>query len=148
MPRWCPVCRQPSIVGHGRRPKQAHDEQHDWIWVRRGRCPACKKTFTILPAWSAPHGHYSYCCRQEAWEAHCEGGGGWEQSAPHCKDPARLPDASTLRRWAFRKLVSLWFWIKTGLGAILSPTLFTASTILAWDFAAAGHILRLEANSP
>jgi hypothetical protein len=37
---------------------------------------------------------------------------------------------------------------KTELGAILSPILFTAPTILAWDCAAAGRILRLEANSP
>ena len=22
--------------------------KHDWIWVRRGRCPPCKKTFTVL----------------------------------------------------------------------------------------------------
>jgi hypothetical protein len=32
----CPVCEHGSIVGHGRR-KQAHDEYHDWIEIRRGR---------------------------------------------------------------------------------------------------------------
>jgi hypothetical protein len=68
MPRWCPVCRQPSITGHGRRRQQAHDDQHDWICVRRSRCPLCKQTFTVLPTWSPPYGHYSYCCRQQAWE--------------------------------------------------------------------------------
>jgi Domain of unknown function (DUF6431) len=146
MPRWCPVCQQASIVGHGRRRKQAHDGEHDWIGVRRGRCPLCKKTFTILPIWSPPHGHYSYCCRQAASE--WGESGGWEQSAPHCKDPCRLPDPSTLRRWACRKLISLWFWVKTGLGALASPDFFNAPTILAWDFPAAGRILRLEANSP
>ena len=36
--RRCPVCEQDSIVGHGRRRKQAHDEHHDWIGIRRGRC--------------------------------------------------------------------------------------------------------------
>jgi hypothetical protein len=36
--RRCPVCEQESIIGHGRRRKQAHDEHHDWISVRRGRC--------------------------------------------------------------------------------------------------------------
>ncbi len=147
LPRWCPVCQQPSIVGHGRRRKQAHDRQHDWIGIRRGRCPLCQKTFTILPAWSPPHGHYSYCCRQEASESGSESGG-WEQSAPHCKDPNRLPDASTLRRWACRKLISLWFWMQTGFRAKASSTLFNGPTILAWDCAAAGRILRLEANSP
>lgn len=33
--RRCPICEQDSIVGHGRRRKQAHDGQHDWIGVRR-----------------------------------------------------------------------------------------------------------------
>ena len=37
-----------SIIGHGRRRKQAHDEHHDWIGIRRGRCPGCKRTFTFL----------------------------------------------------------------------------------------------------
>jgi transposase-like protein len=48
LPRRCPICGQDTIIGHGRRRKQAHDDRHDWIWVRRGRCPACKKTFTTL----------------------------------------------------------------------------------------------------
>ena len=26
-----------TIIGHGQRRKQAHDEHHDWIWVRRFR---------------------------------------------------------------------------------------------------------------
>ena len=50
--------------------------------MRRGRCPACKKTFTVLPTWSAPYGHYSYNCRQQAWDA----------SALHAT-PALLRDA-------------------------------------------------------
>ena len=54
LPRRCPSAARTSIIGHGRRRKQAHDERHDWIWVRRGRCPLCKKTFTILPTWSPP----------------------------------------------------------------------------------------------
>ena len=37
MPRECPCCRQRTIVGHGLRRKQAHDDLHDRIWVRRGR---------------------------------------------------------------------------------------------------------------
>jgi len=28
--RHCPICVQDSIVGHGCRRKQAHDEHHDW----------------------------------------------------------------------------------------------------------------------
>ena len=47
--RQCPICVQDSIVGHGRRRKQAHDERHDWIGIRRGLCNRCGKTFTFLP---------------------------------------------------------------------------------------------------
>jgi hypothetical protein len=34
--RQCPVCLCDSIIGHGRRRKQVHDEDHDWIPIRRG----------------------------------------------------------------------------------------------------------------
>ena len=48
-----------SIIGHGRRRKQAHDEDHDWIQIRRGLCSQCGKTFTFLPPFSPPYCHYS-----------------------------------------------------------------------------------------
>src|SRR5215831_20022047 len=51
--RQCPICLQDSIIGHGRRRRQAHDEYHDWIAIRRGRCNRCGKTFTFLPPFSA-----------------------------------------------------------------------------------------------
>ena len=35
--RHCPICAQDSIVGHGRRRKQAHDQHHDWIGIRASR---------------------------------------------------------------------------------------------------------------
>jgi len=56
LPRRCPRCGFDTIIGHGQRRKQAHDEHHDWIWVRRGLCRPCGETFTILPAWSPPYG--------------------------------------------------------------------------------------------
>src|SRR5438477_9458274 len=136
-----------TIIGHGRRRKQALDERHDSIWIRRGRCPVCKMTFTILPTWSRPSGHYSYGCRQQASELRSQASS-WEQSAPYCKDPDRLPDPATLRRWACRKLISLWVCATSGLAVMASPSLFSAPTILAWDCVAAGRILRLEAGSP
>jgi hypothetical protein len=46
--RLCPVCLCKSIIGHGRRRKQAHDEDHDWIKIRRGRCNLCAKTLRYL----------------------------------------------------------------------------------------------------
>ena len=57
---------QDSIVGHGRRRKQAHDEHHDWIGIRRGLCNRCGKTFTFLPPFSPPYGHYSFIARSQA----------------------------------------------------------------------------------
>ena len=85
---------------------------------------------------------YSYGCRQQAWDADAEA-----KPAPYCQDATRLPDDSTTQRWAWCRVVSLWSWM-------MMPLLWAASkflgapTILAWDLAAAGRILRLEANSP
>jgi hypothetical protein len=49
LPRQCPVCGDYTIIGHGRRLRQAHDDQHERLLVRRGVCHPCGKTFTILP---------------------------------------------------------------------------------------------------
>ena len=98
--RRCPACEHDSIIGHGRRRKQAHDEHHDWIGIRRGRCTDCKKTFTFLPALSLPYTHYSLVARCQAlrrrFVEHCS----YDQATPTLKDPDRMPDSSTLRRWA------------------------------------------------
>ena len=99
--RRCPVCERDSIIGHGRRRKQAHDEHHDWIGIRRGRCPGCGKTFTFLPLLSLPYTQYSLLVRCQALrrrfvEQHCS----WEEATPALKDANRTPDPSTLRRWA------------------------------------------------
>jgi hypothetical protein len=100
MLRRCPVCERDSIIGHGHRRKQAHDEHHDWIGIRRGRCPGCGKTFTFLPPLSLPYTHYSMLARcqalQRRFEEHCS----WEEATPTLKDPNRMPDPSTLRRWS------------------------------------------------
>ena len=32
--------------------RQAHDEAHEGIWIRRGICRGCRITFTVLPDWS------------------------------------------------------------------------------------------------
>jgi hypothetical protein len=101
--RRCPCCNQNTIVGHGRRRKQAHDQDHDWISVRRGRCPPRHQTFTFLPQFSPPYGHYSLIARSEALRRHFVEGCSWEAAAPLVKDPDRVPAASTLRRW-FRRL--------------------------------------------
>jgi len=76
--------------------------------VRRGICQPCKKTFTILPDWLTPSGHYSLLCRQQSCER-IAAGDSVEQAPAHCKDPTRLPDPSTVRRWAQRRLLAR-FW--------------------------------------
>ena len=100
MLRRCPVCERDSIIGHGRRRKQAHDEHHDWIGIRRGRCPGCAKTFTFLPPLSLPYTHYSLLARSQALRRRFEERRSWEDATPALKDPNRVPDASTLRRWS------------------------------------------------
>jgi len=148
LPRWCPFCGDRTIIGHGQRRKLAHDEVHDVIRVRRGRCPPCHKTFTILPIWSSPSGHYSFHCRKQAAERIVQQNGGWEESIPNLRDPDRLPDPCTLRRWAARRLLSLWFSFQLGLWKVLGWSFLGAPTILAWDCPAFCRILRMEAASP
>jgi hypothetical protein len=97
-----------------------------------------------MPNWLVPLGHYSLRCRQQACE-NLAAGNSVEQAAPHCKDPARLPDASTLRRWARRRMLSLWCWARV---ATARKYLFAVPTILAWDLSASCRMLRLEAKSP
>jgi hypothetical protein len=144
LPRRCPVCETATIIGHGRRFRQAHESRHAHVWIRRGLCRQCHKTFTILPDWLVPFGHYGLRCRQQACEQ-IAAGDSTEQAAPHCKDPARLPDASTLRHWVHRRVFSLWHWAKA---AAAGKYFFAAPTILAWDLSAVCRMLRLEAKSP
>jgi len=144
LPRQCPVCLEDTIIGHGLRLRQSHDDKHESIWVRRGRCGACRKTFTILPDWLVPSGHYSLHCRQQAC-AHLAAGDTAERAVPHCKAPTHLPDPSTVRRWAQRRLSSLWCWLKAG---VKDRRFLRAPTILAWDLGSLCRILPIEVRSP
>jgi hypothetical protein len=105
---------------------------------------ACRKTFTILPDWLAPWGHYSLRCRQQVCDRIAAGNSA-EQAVPYCRDPSRLPDPSTLPRWVQRRLFSLWCWARTG---ALGEHFLQTPTIVAWDLGAVCRILRLEARSP
>jgi hypothetical protein len=134
LPRQCPACSQIAIIGHGRRRRQAHDGTHDWILVRRGICKVCGGTLTVLPAWCVPGAPYSLPVRQEALQRLGEGVPA-EQAAPHCRDPDRIADGSTIRRWFWRRVESLRF-------------LRWAPTLLAWDWRAASRILIAEPISP
>jgi len=90
LPRRCPVCGNHTIVGHGRRLRHAHDDRHERIWVRRGICRPCRKTFTALPHWLAPSAPFSLHCRQQACE-HIAAGDTAEQAAPHVKTRRTCP---------------------------------------------------------
>ena len=85
--------------------KQAHDQHHNWIRIRRGLCNRCGNTFTFLPPFSPPYGHYSFIARSQALQRYFLEGRCWEDAAPTVKDPDRVADPSTLRRW-FRHLDS------------------------------------------
>jgi len=147
LPRVCPFCGDRTIIGHGRRLKQAHDRQHEQVWVRRGLCRPCQKTFTVLPDWSPPSGHYTLHCRQEAWELLRQADANWERCIPNVADASRSPDPSTVRRWAGCLL---------NLGTLLMAKLWQAAnwsasmppTILAWDWTTIRRTLLLEAKSP
>jgi hypothetical protein len=83
-------------------------------------------------------------CRQQAC-AHIAAGAPIEQAAPHCKDPSRSPDPSTLRRWAHRRLLAVYSWVKTG---AIDMHFLRAPTIVAWDLGTLCRILPFEARSP
>jgi len=147
LPRRCPLCGNRTIIGHGRRIKQAHDERHARIQIRRGLCRPCQTTFTVLPDWSPPSGIYSLHCRQQAWELSRQSDSIWERSIPDVADASRSPDPSTVRRWAERLLqvgilLTAKLWQVAGWSAATSPT------ILAWDWTAIRRILPIEARSP
>ena len=144
LPRECPLCNNHTIIGHGRRLRQCHDDRHERIWVRRGICHPCNKTFTILPDWLAPAAPFSVRCRQQACE-HIAAGVSVEQAAPHCQDPSRCPDSSTVRRWAHRRLLSVCCWMKA---EAIGHRFLRVPTILAWDLGAFCRILPFEARSP
>jgi hypothetical protein len=83
-------------------------------------------------------------CRQQACDQ-IAAGDSVEQAVPDCKDPSRSPDPSTVRRWALRRLLSVWCWVKSG---TMGEHFLRAPTILAWDLSAVCRILLLEAKSP
>jgi hypothetical protein len=67
--------------------------------VRRGLCNLCGKTFTFLPRFSLPYSHYSLIARSQALRQYFLKGRTLETAAPVVKDPDRVADSSTLRRW-------------------------------------------------
>ena len=144
LPRLCPICRDHTIIGHGWRSRAAHDDRHERIWVRRGICHTCRKTFTVLPDWLAPSAPFTLRCRQRASER-LAAGDSFERAAPHCQDPSRSPDSSTLRRWAHRRMLSLCCWLKVG---VIGKFFLQSPTIVAWDLPAVCRILPIEARSP
>jgi hypothetical protein len=58
-----------------------------------------------LPPFSPPYTHYSLIARSEAVRRYFIEGCSWETAAPPVKDPNRVADPATLRRW-FRSLDS------------------------------------------
>ena len=88
--RRCPVCERDSIVGHGRRRKQAHDEHHDWIGSIAAAAQIAGRPSLSFPLFSLPYTHYSLVARSQALQRrfaeHCS----WEKALPKLKDPDRV----------------------------------------------------------
>jgi hypothetical protein len=97
-----------------------------------------------LPYWLAPAAAFTLHCRQQACES-IAAGVPVDQAAPHCKNPSRSPDSSSLRRWAQRWLLSVWSWLTAGAHG---EYFLRTPTIAAWDFGALCRILPIEARSP
>jgi hypothetical protein len=97
-----------------------------------------------LADWLVPSAPFTLRCRQQACES-IAAGVSVEQAAPHCKNPSRSPDPSTLRRWVQRRLLSVCRWVKAG---AIGERFLRAPTIPAWDLGAVCRILPCEARSP
>jgi hypothetical protein len=90
-------------------------------------------------------GAFQFAMPTTGLRIHRRAGDSVEEAAPHCKDPSRSPDPSTLRRWAHRRLFSVCCWLKAG---AIGEYPLRAPTILAWDLGAVCRILPIEASSP
>jgi hypothetical protein len=53
----------------------------------------------LLPPFSLPYSRYSLIARSQALRRYFVEGCSWEAAAPVVKDPDRIADPSTLRRW-------------------------------------------------
>ena len=101
--RRCPVCARDSIIGHGRRRKQAHDEHHDWIAIRRGLCNLLREDVHFPTALLSAYTHYSLIARSQALRRYfVEALLAGRPRRPRQRS-RRVTDPSTLRRW-FRSL--------------------------------------------
>ena len=135
LPRRCPLCGNRTIIGHGRRLKQAHDERHAQIWIRRGLCRPCQKTFTVLPDWLAALGDLQPPLPATGLGvvAPIPDVDGTIDSGPSA-DASRSPDPSTVRRWAGFTCCTWgpWGHRSSGRPCRLECSAM-APTILAWD---------------
>ena len=81
-----------------------------------------------------PHSVYNLPVREQAM-ARVADGEALERAAPDCRDPNRIADRSTVRRWLERRVESLLIF-------------FRSPTLAAWDWRAAARILGLEGIPP
>jgi hypothetical protein len=112
IPRRCPQCQETSIYGHGIRKRQAHDESHAWIIVRRGRCKLCRQSFTFLPGACIPRSRYTLLYWLAALRS-CQQDQSPEETAQKHSDKHEPPpladidiavERSTVGRWRKRWL--------------------------------------------
>jgi membrane glycosyltransferase len=88
-----------------------------------------------------PRAPYTLAAREQAL-TELAAGTTLEQAAPQCRDPDRVADPSTIRRWVWRRVEGLLLHLAAAWIVLLPPT------ILAWDFRAAAGILIPEPSPP
>jgi len=86
-----------------------------------------------LPVQCIPGARYNLSARKAAIQRVADGVA-VEQAAPDCQNPDRSADASTLRRWCWRRIQSLPF------------VIYRVATLFAWDWRAAARMLIPEPN--
>jgi hypothetical protein len=95
----------------------------------------------VLPGWCVPQAIYSLTMRQETVGGLANGPSA-EQAPAECRDPNRIADANTVRRWIRRRLESFLFCAAVNWRRLCVPTL------LVWDWRAALRILIADPKPP
>jgi len=143
LPRRCPVCRDDTIIGHA-----GDSVRATMIGAIASGCGAesvCRARRLHDPApLVGTVGTLTACGADSNPASGSPPVIPPSKPAPHCKDPTRLPDPSTVRRWAQRRLLGCGF----GEGRCSKTTLFADGPPSLPGIWAALPYSAFEARSP
>ena len=114
LPRRCPVCRNDTIIGHGRRLRQSHDDQHESHLGAARNLSAVREDLHDLARLARTVGALQLCVADSRPVSGSPPAIPSSKPRRTAKIRSRLPDPSTVRRWAQRRLLSVWCWVKAG----------------------------------